>query len=235
METRTSKDIICSLLALHPDIDLVTLFEPPAAPSIQDRLKSNSVTSTLVASGLKIRSELGLPFWDSLLVSCFGVGAAAVPVVEKALFHNLSQGRTTPLLASSWSTSAVDDAIEKLAIGTMLVFSSRVKLQSGTCKHIPLLDFHVPTAPQNQELVVFIANSLDSRGGYILNSGKSYHFYGKSLLEEDQLPVFLGKALLFCPFIDRAWVAHQLIEGACGLRISQKPGGRSIPELVVEL
>jgi hypothetical protein len=30
----------------------------------------------------------------------------------------------------------------------------------------------------------------------------------------------LARALLLAPIIDRAWVAHQLIERACGLRIS---------------
>jgi hypothetical protein len=34
------------------------------------------------------------------------------------------------------------------------------------------------------------------------------------------LLTMLAKALLFAPIIDRAWVAHQMIERACGLRIS---------------
>jgi hypothetical protein len=235
MAVQTSIDVISSLLGRHPDITILTIFEPPVTSSLQDRLKGDPVTSALVADGLKIRNDLGLPFWDSLLVACFGVGAAAVPILEQAKFHNCPPVRTSSFLASGWSAPAIEDIANKLSPDNMLVLSSRVKLRTGGSRHIPMLDFHIPSAAHNQELVVFIANSLDPKGGFILTSGKSYHFYGKSLLTEDELPAFLGKALLFCPIIDRPWIAHQLVEGACGLRVSQKPGGTAVPKLLVEL
>lgn len=233
--TDGSIEVVSLLLDRHRDIALLTVFEPSATPSLQDRLKADPQTSALVATGLKIRNELGLPFWDSLLTACFGAGASAAPVLEQARFHNLSVRQTTPLLASAWSAAVVERAITELAEGNMLVLSSRVELRTGERRHIPMLDFHVPSNPHNEELATLIAKALDPKGGYILGSGKSYHFYGKSLLDEGALPAFLGNALLFCPFIDRAWVAHQLIEGACGLRISQKPGGGPIPKLLFEL
>jgi hypothetical protein len=228
-------EVVRLLLDRHRDITLLTLFEPFAAPLLQERLEADSQTSALVAAGLKIRNELGLPFWDSLLTACFGAGASAIPVLDHARFHNLPPRQTTSLKASAWSTAAVDKAISGLAAGNMLVLSSRVELRTGECRHIPMMDFHVPPTPQNKELTIHIAKALDPKGGYILNSGKSYHFYGKSLLDARGLPAFLGNALLFCPFIDRAWIAHQLIEGACGLRISEKPSGGPIPKLFLEL
>jgi hypothetical protein len=230
-----SIDVIALLLRRHPAVNVLTLFEPPPTPMLQDRLKNDSVISTIVAAGLRIRNDLGLPFWDSLLTACFNVGAAAVPVVEQAAFHNLASNRTTPFLASSWSESAIEQVLAKVDVDSMLVLSSRVLLHSGETRHIPMLDFHIPPTVQNQDLVKFIAKRLDPQGGFVLISGKSYHFYGKSLLQEEQLPPFLGNALLFSPLVDRAWIAHQMIEGACGLRISQKTGGGSTPTLLVEL
>ncbi len=69
-------------------------------------------------------------------------------------------------------------------------------------------------------------------GGFLLQSGESYHFYGKGLLDDRALVRFLGQALLLAPVIDRAWIAHQLIEGASALRISKKPSGSGEPVVV---
>jgi hypothetical protein len=58
---------------------------------------------------------------------------------------------------------------------------------------------------------------------------------GWDLLPDESLVRFLGKVLLFAPIVDRAWVAHQLIEGACALRISSRAGYGGPPRLVAEL
>ncbi len=59
--------------------------------------------------------------------------------------------------------------------------------------------------------------------GFVLLSAKSYHFYGGELMEEVDLCRFLGKAFLFTPIVDRAWIAHQLMASACAPRVSQRP------------
>jgi len=113
--------------------------------------------------------------------------------------------------------------------------SSAVALSSGPSMHIPLIDFHCPFGRENEELSACASKLLDPKGGYLLSSGQSYHFYGKSLLNEDELPAFLGRALLLSPIVDRSWVAHQLIEGACGLRISARLPNGDVPRLVREV
>lgn len=235
MHTQTSTDVVSSLLARHSEISELTIFEPNAPPPLQDRVGTRVDISVWIDAGLKIRREFGFPFWDSVLASCFGAGPAAVSVLEQAVFHNGPPRRSLNLLASDWSAGSVQDAIVGLAPGNMLVLSSRVRMRNGEFRHIPMLDFHVPPAVGNHELVFYIAKRVDPEGGYVLASGKSYHFYGKSLYGDGELPVFLGNALLFCPFIDRAWVAHQLIDQACGLRISIKPGSSGTPTLLTEL
>ena len=200
---------------------------------LQDRLQHSPATSPLVATGMAIRGSLGLPFWDSLIIACFGAGVPAVPVLEQASFHNLAPVRARTLSANTWSTE-IEAELKSVGDEEMTVVSSRIVLRNGERKHIPMLDFHAPPSPQNEECVRFIAKRLDPNGGFVLVSGKSYHFYGKSLLAEDQLSSFLGKALLFSPFVDRAWIAHQLIEGACGLRISKKKIGSATPALICE-
>lgn len=97
---------------------------------------------------------------------------------------------------------------------------SRLKI-SGETKHLPLLDFHIPISEQNQHICEQLLREL-KLSGYLLNSGKSYHFIGNTLLSEVQLIEKLYYALLLSPMIDRAWIAHQLIQKYCCLRVSKK-------------
>jgi len=104
----------------------------------------------------------------------------------------------------------------------MLALQSRVLLRDGNSRHIPMLDFHVPASDRSLRSVMTVLKVL-RLSGFVLLSGKSYHFYGDELMEEGELCRFLGKALLFTPIVDRAWIAHQLMASACALRVSQRP------------
>lgn len=231
----TSIDVVGKLLVLHSGISELTVFEPPTAPLAQQRLVDNLRTKSILEAGIRIRQQLGLPFWDSVLVSCFGVGLAASPVIEQALFHNSPPVRTILIPRSHWSNSHIADVSSDVASGGMLVVSSRVRVGKNEHLHIPMLDFHCPVNAENQEICERVANLIEPSGAFILNSGKSYHLYGKSLIGERDLFSFLGRALLLSPLVDRAWIAHQLIEGVCGLRISGKAASGPVPTLVAEI
>jgi hypothetical protein len=75
----------------------------------------------------------------------------------------------------------------------MLVFSSRVRLHTGEEQHLPLLDFHCPASDQNKDLAALAAELIDTGGGFLLQSGDSYHFYGKQLLDGRALVRFLAR------------------------------------------
>jgi hypothetical protein len=95
-----------------------------------------------------------------------------------------------------------------------------------------MLDFRIRPSDENEELAIKVLARLGTPGT-LVNSGNSYHFYGDRLLRGGAaLSRFLGGASLFSPFVDQRWVAHQLIEGACALRVS--PGKSfAAPPLVV--
>jgi len=231
----TAIDVLGTLLELHPEIMELALFEPPSAPLAQERLADDEGSRDIIEAGLAIRRDLGLPFWDAALLSCFGSGLVAFPVLEKALFHNSPPQRRLGVSRSDWSAHHLARVVQEVGVGRILVVSSRVRLGDGNYGHIPMLDFHCPISEANQEIAARVAHLLHPFGGYLLDSGQSYHFYGNSLIPESGFSSFLGNALLLSPIIDRAWVAHQLIEGACGLRISQKPESGAIPRVVREL
>jgi hypothetical protein len=180
-------------------------------------------------------SPLDASFWDAVILSCFGSGVAARSILEKALFHNSPPSRIVSVRKSDWSHKHLNHIMREVEAGQILVVSSRVALSDGSYSHVPMIDFHCPVSPANQEMSTQVASLLHPGGGYLLDSGKSYHFYGKSLVAEPELSASLGRSLLLSPIIDRAWVAHQLIEGACGLRISPKPESETIPTVIAEL
>lgn len=228
-------DVIHTFLLRHPLISQLVLFEPQSPLPLQDRLQLDPEAGKILEQGLAIRQKLGLPFWDSVLVASFGSGEAALPLLRNADFHNLNLRRKIQVIAAQWSQALVDSEVCALHKGNMLVLSSCVQLSSKQTAHIPMLDFHIPSNMKNQKVAEVIARKLDPNGGFLLESGKSYHFYGKSLLTEADFRQFLSHALLFSPVVDRAWIAHQLIENAAGLRISEKEDGGHIPFVVLEL
>ena len=226
-------ELISELLRIHPEVQSLSLFEPEAVPLAQARLAGDDASNGIVHQGLGISEAYDAPFWDAVLLSCFGRGRAALPVLREAQFHNSGPRRELRVDAVSWQAPQWTQLLSEVAPGRMLVFRSRVLVHGGESRHIPMLDFHCPATPENEELAALVAGLLDVGGGFLLESGDSYHFYGNALLDDAGLVGFLGRSLLLAPIIDRAWIAHQLIEHACGLRVSQKPGGRGGEPLVV--
>jgi hypothetical protein len=221
------ENLICALLRELDNISYVNVFVPPPVLPIQSRLEGDQPALDIVNRALQMRNELGLPFWDAANLACFGTGAKAALVAKEALFHNGDGVRYLRLA----SASVTPDELRNLALAesshSILVWSSKVETNAGDTAHIPMLDFHCPESPPNLELVSKVLRLLDIGPGFILESGKSYHFYGRKLITDSERILFLSRALLLAPIVDRSWIAHQLLEGACGLRISGRvPSGK---------
>lgn len=105
---------------------------------------------------------------------------------------------------------------------------SKVKTRIGIF-HIPLLDLDIPVDENGIEKIREISFGLGIKHAAILNSGRSYHFWGLELLSEEEWRRFMYKALLLDK-IDRRWIGHRLIDGQANLRISEKGG--KIPVVV---
>lgn len=54
----------------------------------------------------------------------------------------------------------------------------------------------------------------------MLETDRSYHFYGAELQTVSEQTAFLARALFYSPIVDRAWIAHQLIDKRSNLRIA---------------
>jgi hypothetical protein len=229
------ENLICALLRELDNISHVNLFVPPPVPTIQTRLVGAQPALEIVGRALQIRDQLGLPFWDAANLACFGAGVEATLVAKEALFHNGEGVRHLRLSAASITPDALKNLAAIESGLSILVWSSKVETGTGEAAHIPMLDFHCPQSAPNLELVTKVLCLLDIGPGFILESGKSYHFYGRKLITDSERILFLSRALLLAPIVDRAWIAHQLLEGACGLRISPRQPSGMPPRVVRKL
>lgn len=232
-ERRTAVDVIGALLEAHQEIESVRVFQPQRAPLAQERLTLDETIRAVLAEGMRIREAHGFSFWDAVLAASLKASPeVATELLRQASYHNPPPELVQWIERREWCAQA-SRAIEELQAGRLLAVSSKVRLRQGGSLHIPMVDFHCP-APRHTELAVAVCRLLGG-GGYLLHSGNSYHFYGKHLLDDGGLRAFLGRCLLLSPLVDRPWIAHQLMEGCCGLRISPKPGTGHIPVVVREI
>jgi len=222
---------VALLVKRFPNIKAITLFRPPSSLPIQEDPAIDGSERALIERALAIRSDLALPFWDSLLLYVSTHSAKSQHLLKRATLHNPQHLDALQIHRDDCTESRLLKIIEALPSGRMLAISSRMQTKQNVSLHLPMLDFHCPISPENDALVKSVMTEIGLEG-YIARSGRSYHFYGNTLVDEESLITILGKALLFSPIVDRAWIAHQLLERACGLRISPGKDYQNCPVIV---
>ena len=116
---------------------------------------------------------------------------------------------------------------DSLPADRALAVTSKVYLADERKLHMPLIDFQCEPSPKNLRNVKRRMHGMDDAGGFILETARSYHYYGMSLLTDDQWLDFVGQCLLqepdvnMRPYIDIRYLGHRLREGWGSLRISR--------------
>lgn len=95
---------------------------------------------------------------------------------------------------------------------------SKVLTQNGTL-HIPMMDLNCDISDENLGKVIEYARAL-GLGGAILQSGRSYHYYGHHLLSErNWVEDFIAPSML-AEVCDIRYIAHKLKDGFITLRLT---------------
>lgn len=126
------------------------------------------------------------------------------------------------------------------ALNVSSFVSYRCVFKMETERHIPMIDFKLEVSPENMAKIEYQIKKWGLKG-LLLESGRSYHFYGTEFLDRADWVKFMGKILLFSEVIngkpegmaDSRWIGHRLIDGFGNLRISK--GGtlrNKMPEVV---
>lgn len=129
------------------------------------------------------------------------------------------------------------DIIPEIKEGETLDISSKIAITQDTDLlhegfHIPLIDFDCPKTAL--DTVKFFLNLIGQKEGAILDSGRSFHYYGLWLLEESEWFNFIGDCLL-SNLVDHRYFGHQLKDHEGFLRITACPLRPKIPEVVAIL
>jgi hypothetical protein len=109
---------------------------------------------------------------------------------------------------------------EAQAKGKVLGLCSRCLLTDNTLAHIPMMDFRCHILGENLERIQWVVSSIAGAPGVLLESGRSYHWYGYELLSPEDWVAFMGTCLLYSPLVDTRYIAHRLKERNGVLRIS---------------
>lgn len=208
-------DILERLIVDNQEIETLTFCSYPKQVLIQDELMLTDAEKMFVNKALKFRMDTSLPFWDSLMLSFFNNEHVPDALLYRALKHNknVSKNKTNNIKMIRECLSRNPEA--------NLSLNSEVTLKNGETKHFFLLDFHVRRSDNNLVTISKILKILKLKG-YIFDSGESYHFISKTLYDLEKIIDLLAKSLFFSPLIDRAWIAHQILERSCSLRVGAK-------------
>ena len=224
---RTSIDIITQIVIHDLAIEAITLLQFPTTPLLQERLSMNGNAEKSLAHALDLRSRYNIPFWEGLMNAQFQPPAFTPTLLKEALHHNQVLSQVTVKRSDLYRLKEFSALVsENYGI------NSQVYCKDDQTRHIVLLDFHLPKQPEN---IVCAESVLKILGltGYLLETNKSYHFISDRTVSEQDLKNVLYRALLFSPIIDKNWIAHQLLEGSCTLRITAKDG--SLPQVIREI
>ncbi len=132
------------------------------------------------------------------------------PIAEKSIHRDI-------FLKSS--------SIELEFLGEHVVWSisSSVICQDGRMMHIPMMNFH-PEIPDCQESIRYILQAIHyidgHENGVLLESGRYYHYYGKTLLSEKDWYQFLGEFLMPTILVSPRYIGHSLDQDKCTLRLT---------------
>ena len=150
------------------------------------------------------------------------ISAESTPeaLLDAALYHQSQSGSETVLTRREVLAGAVGRLIKDLDPNHSLAINSAIRFTDGSTRHLPLLDFHCPVSDHGRSLAVAVASRLLGTGFLLLAGHNSYHLWGLNPVPVDSLINFLARALFFAPIVDRAYVAHQLLERRCALRVS---------------
>jgi hypothetical protein len=228
-------EVIRVLTQMNEHLERLIFSRYLPAPSFDERLahSENRELRNIHAEAQRLRDITGIDLlhWESIVAATWP-SSQWRPLFAEAVSHDPDKD------AHGMFHLAIEEIVngrlqQELVTETeeVLALCSICHVKGGGVRHIPLMDFHCLPNQTNLEKVK-VALSAINQSGVILESGRSYHFYGIDLLDHDQWLTFMAKALLLAPFTDSRYIAHRLLGGKSVLRISKSRRKPQIPFVV---
>jgi hypothetical protein len=231
LRSRPVEEFVPELLGHFDQLRTVTFVLYKPAPVLGERLKRIvEPHSELLSKADQLNREYGIPFWDAFLSIEMKSGVLSKEYVDLAILHDAHPDeRAIELTRGEATRDRLRSIIEDAGPEYGVALSSRVRIANGEYAHIPMLDFRCKCSAHNVEVVKWAVAAIGHLSGAVVNSGRSFHFYGMRLLTVPEWLRFISLAALFSPVVDARYLAHRLADGACRLRITGAPGRPSVP------
>jgi hypothetical protein len=231
LQSRPVEEFVPELLGQFDELKSVTFVLYKPAPVFSERLKQVvEPHSEILKVAEQLNRDYGIPFWDALLSIEMKSGLLPKDYVDIAILHDAHPDeRSIELAPGEVTHDSLKSIIEDAGAEYGVALSSRVLMANGEYAHIPMLDFRCKCSAHNIEVVKWAAAAIGHNSGVVVNSGRSFHFYGLRLLAVPEWLQFVSLAALFSPVVDARYLAHRLADGACRLRITAAPGRDSVP------
>jgi len=225
----TAYAVLAELIRKLTDVQEIELLYVPVPPSVEWRPGATPRLRRHAAEA-RVTQPPGDSFTETFVEIAERHGDLG-PALDVIAFHQplSAADELVPVRREEATEEYFRELADQASGGQMLVVTSRVRTDAGAA-HIPMLDFKVPSCERNTSVVDLIAHRVG--GGFLLDSGSSYHFYGDRLLSDHQLREWLLHAQLLSRCVDTRWVTHQLIEGRAALRIGAGGSSGAVPTLI---
>jgi hypothetical protein len=165
------------------------------------------------------------PYWHVRAVVEATPDVAAVPVSYYTYSpQTVADTRTHKLLSVEdfFSEEFMTEAMEQAPAGQEMAVHSDLRLSSDKQLHLVMVDMSTSSKAHLEKLRSFLGDNLFQRITWF-SSGRSFHGYGETLLEQEDWVKFMGLLLLanqprLEPTVDPRWIGHRLLAGYSSLR-----------------
>lgn len=228
-----SDELLLRILRHVEAIRTVTFIQFQAGHSFVDRVLAPSERPRVFISSAGDLREAWLPEHEVLFAQRLADGTDIDKIIAAAVQHDRRQeNRIRSTFDRDQLSAKTLEELRDQRPGWTLAVSSRVTTKRGERLHLPLMDFQCPISERNLDVVVTALALIGLYTGAVVESGRSYHYYGFNLLTLDAWLEFLGGCLLLSPIIDARYIGHRLLDKECVLRLSPSPGKTQQPRVV---
>jgi len=117
-----------------------------------------------------------------------------------------------------------------------LSVGSKVKLFSGEIAHIPMMDFKIYSSPKNLSELESVLKMTKFPSGFLLKSGRSFHYYGVELMPQEVwlewMESMLSDEAPIYRKIDSSWVEKSIARECSFLRLAPSPSKSFLPRVI---
>jgi hypothetical protein len=226
--------MLVRLVELRKEIELVTLMSFRVTRGLEDRLPSTqrAVEDSILLTSLNKTRERGVPLWIALTNAYLESQTTSGKLISAALVHDKSDEQVFELPRDQVTVPVINSLLGELEPDFAMGVSSRVRVRNGETLHIPMIDLTCGKSDDNLRTLVRVFHEIGQSQGLLLDSGRSYHYYGLNLLNERSWLQFMGRSLLLTPLVDTRYIAHRLVDDYGRLRISTSKNKPNMPVLV---